>query len=79
MNQQELITAPSSTLTRKQRKQRAEVKRRLARELGVLPGYALGRVKVAANRLPETWGDRITIDDKPLVGVVVRSPGSLSS
>lgn len=46
MDAQELLTAPASTLTRKQRKDRAALKRQLTETLQVPPGYALGRVRV---------------------------------
>lgn len=46
MDAQELLTAPASTLTRKQRKERAALKRHLEKTIKVRPGYMLGRTRV---------------------------------
>jgi hypothetical protein len=46
MDTQELLTAPASTLTRKQRRDRAALKRQLAAAMQVPEGYMLGRVRV---------------------------------
>lgn len=47
MDPQELLTAPASTLTRKQRRERAALKKRMADQMMIPAGYALGRVRVA--------------------------------
>jgi len=52
MDPQELLTRPASTLTRKQRRDRAALKRQIAAQLQVPVGYALGTVRVV-DPLPE--------------------------
>jgi len=66
MNAQELLTAPASTLTRKQRRDRAALKRQIADQMRFLPGYAVGRVRTTVDGVrirprPEQWGATITI------------------
>lgn len=61
MNAQELLTAPASTLTRKQRKDRAALKRQLAATMQLPAGYMVGRVRTP-DRLP---GAEVVIDDTP--------------
>lgn len=46
MDNQELLTRPASTLTRKQRKERAALKKSIAQELKLPPGRALGRFRI---------------------------------
>ena len=73
MNAQELLTAPASTLTRKQRRDRAALKRQMAAMMQLPAGYALGRVRTPI----EDWGAEVTINDEP-VGrsghVIIRMP-----
>lgn len=47
MDAQELLTRPASTLTRKQRRERAALKQRMARQMQIPAGYMLGRMRVA--------------------------------
>ena len=63
MDNQELLIRPASTLTRKQRKERAALKKSIAREMKLPPGKALGRFRIPYPRVvePERWGQRITI------------------
>lgn len=48
MDPQELLTAPASTLTRKQRRERAALKRQMSATLP--PGYEVGRVRPGVER-----------------------------
>jgi hypothetical protein len=52
MDAQELLTAPASTLTRKQRKERAALKRQLATKIGVPAGYEVGAVRCRSMPVP---------------------------
>jgi hypothetical protein len=86
MNAQELLTAPAWTLTRKQRKDRAALKRQLAETMRVPPGYALCRVRVpdplppgayphdSSGAIGAAWGKTIELVDVPPRGgqVMVR-------
>jgi hypothetical protein len=46
MNTAELLSIPHSQLTRKQRKERARVKRQVRRDLGLPAGFAVGQVRI---------------------------------
>lgn len=66
MDAQELLTAPASTLTRRQRKDRAALKRQMARNLNLPPGYALGEARGVVGEPParqamKAHGNRIFI------------------
>lgn len=64
MTSEELLTAPASTLTRKQRRDRAALKRQMS---AMLPaGYMVGRVRTA-DRLP---GAEVVIDDGPVARAI---------
>lgn len=50
MDAQELLTTPASALTRKQRKDRAALKRRLEAQMRIPRGYMLGRATLPVQR-----------------------------
>lgn len=61
MDPTELLSIPHSALTRKQRKERAAIKAEMAKRMKLMPGYAIGRVRVAGQGdLPP--GAYITVD-----------------
>lgn len=47
MNAQELLTRPASSLTRKQRRDRAALKRQMAKQMQLPAGYMLGRARAS--------------------------------
>ena len=62
MDPQQLLSAPASTLTRKQRKDRAALKRKMAEAMKLPAGYALGQARTA---LPERWSGSLIVEDIP--------------
>lgn len=63
----ELLSIPHSKLTRKQRKERAQLKRLIAQEAHLPAGYALGKTRVVADEpfavkiRPEDWAGSVTL------------------
>lgn len=61
MTSEELLTAPASSLTRKQRRERAALKRQLAATMGLPPGYEVGAVRCRSSLLPGV--EQVVVDE----------------